>query len=176
MFLIEVLATFAYVTTVLSVVYSNAENKMPGGIIIVFVLFATICTAGTISGGSINPAVGIAQQVFQNIMVAEYPNTFNGGSNRMVRAGLNSIWVYSLGPWVGGFLAGLWKQYDANTQLSIDKIEFVHPKALQRAATMKAEFVRAATMKAEEDKKKRKQVKADDQDSFEDEMEMTDRP
>ena len=115
MFLIEVIATFAYISTVLSVVYSNAANKMSGGIIIVFVLFCVICTAAPISGGCINPAVGIAQQLFQNVMVTNYRNSFQTSTNAEITAGLNCIWVYALGPWVGGFMAGLWKHYDANT-------------------------------------------------------------
>ena len=76
MFLIEAMMTFGYIATVLSIIYSNAENKMAGGIIIVFILFVAIVTAAPISGGCINPAVGIAQQVFQSIMVSQYPNTF----------------------------------------------------------------------------------------------------
>ena len=61
MFLAEAIMTFAYVATVLSVVYAKAENKMAGGIIIAFVLLATVSSTAKVAGGCINPAVGVSQ-------------------------------------------------------------------------------------------------------------------
>ena len=52
--------TFVFVSTVLSIVYSTATNKFAGALIIVAVLYTCGSVGGAISGGAINPAVGIA--------------------------------------------------------------------------------------------------------------------
>ena len=64
LFFIEVMMTFIFVGTVLSIIYSPLTNKLSGGIIIVCVLYTSGTVAGAISGGAINSAVGIAQQIF----------------------------------------------------------------------------------------------------------------
>ena len=64
LFVIEMLMTFVFVATVLSIIYSKITNKLSGALIIVSVLYASGSIAGAISGGAINPAVGIAQQIF----------------------------------------------------------------------------------------------------------------
>lgn len=69
MFLVEAIGTFIFVGTVLSIIYSTVNNKFAGAIIIVFVLGAACACAGPVSGGAINPAVGIGQQLFQHFMV-----------------------------------------------------------------------------------------------------------
>ena len=76
LFFIEVMMTFIFVGTVLSIIYSPMTNKISGSLIIVCVLYTSGSVAGAISGGAINSAVGIAQQIFQNIMVSSYPGTF----------------------------------------------------------------------------------------------------
>jgi len=75
-------------------------------------LFTMASTASGISGGCINPAWGLVQQIFQKIIIEKYYNSFNGGSGQELTVSLNTCWVYVLGPFVGGFLAGAWKHYD----------------------------------------------------------------
>ena len=77
MFFIEAIATFTHVSTVLGVIYSNQPCKMSAGIMIALGLFCVITFSAPMSGGCINPAVGVVQQLFQHLMVNNYPNTFN---------------------------------------------------------------------------------------------------
>ena len=90
---------------------------MATGIVVVFVLFMVISGAASISGGSINPAVGIAQLLFQKFIVKNYYNSFNNGSGEKVESSLNCMPEYVIGPYVGALLAGLWKHWDTNTRI-----------------------------------------------------------
>ena len=115
---------WVFVSVILSVIYSKAENKMSGTIIIVLTLFTSIVCAGPFSGGAINPAVGTVQTIFQHIIVKNYPNSFVdrvGGDD--VSSGFRSIWIYLCGPTFGGFLAGCWKHYDTYIKVKIDQVE-----------------------------------------------------
>lgn len=53
-----------------------------------------------ISGACLNPAFGIIQTVFQNIL---YFNRF-GEDSKMT---YGSLWIYALGPIMGGAMAGI---------------------------------------------------------------------
>jgi glycerol uptake facilitator-like aquaporin len=59
-----VVVTFIFTSSVLSIIYAKIDNKLAGILIIVFTLAMCIGSAGPISGGCVNPAVGIAQSVF----------------------------------------------------------------------------------------------------------------
>jgi len=48
-------------------------------------------------------------------MVKNYPKTFGYAATKY--AGLNCIWIDSLGPIAGGLMAGLWKQYDGTVKI-----------------------------------------------------------
>ena len=58
-FFIEVICTFVYINVVLSVVYYEGADRVSAAISLVFTLFTMIVTAAPISGGCINPAVGL---------------------------------------------------------------------------------------------------------------------
>ena len=63
-------------------------------------------------------------------MVKHYPSNFNNGIDMPIESGFSCLWVYILGPLVGGGLAGIWKQYDANVRYSVGDIDHNHPRAL----------------------------------------------
>jgi glycerol uptake facilitator-like aquaporin len=54
-----------------------------------------LCVAGPKSGGAINPAVGFAQTSFEMMMYGRKKNLDN------------YFWVYVLGPYTGGLVAGI---------------------------------------------------------------------
>lgn len=119
MFLVEVIGTFIFTSSVLSIVYAKIDNKLAGILIIVFTLCCCIGCAGPISGGCINPAVGIAQTIFQAMVVAKFPNSYKTTSQLQLvnpYSGISNLWVYMFAPTLGGVLAGLWKQFDRDTK------------------------------------------------------------
>ncbi len=97
--------TFLFVNFVLMVVKHNGAADMPiNALAIGVALFLAIREASGISGGCINPAVGLVQSVFQmmvNKMV--YPNA---DKTSLVYCG-----VYVGSTFGGGFLAGLFHKW-----------------------------------------------------------------
>ncbi|MEM7367825.1 MAG: aquaporin [Bacteroidota bacterium] len=86
--LVEVLFTFALALVVLNVATTKAtEGNSYYGLAIGFTVLAAAYAGGGISGGAFNPAVGIG------------PNVIGGDSN--------DLWIYLVGPFAGGALAGL---------------------------------------------------------------------
>lgn len=87
--LVEVLYTFALALVVLNVATSKkTEGKGFYGLAIGFTVVCAAFAAGGISGGAFNPAVGTAL-------------TISGD------AGFAQLWLYWVGPLVGGALAGV---------------------------------------------------------------------
>lgn len=77
-FLVEGVMTFFFVSYVLTIVKHTNDNKdtVINGLAIGLALFAAVQIASGISGGSINPAVGLVQTVFQRVFNGHaYPNT-----------------------------------------------------------------------------------------------------
>jgi len=116
-FFTELVFTFIYVTLVLSLIYSSAANKLICGILNGLSLFFVVSAAAPISGACINPAVGLAQVVFQHFIVKHFYNSFNDGSGTKVESGYKLLWCYIFGPLLGGILAGIWKAYDARVEV-----------------------------------------------------------
>ena len=89
--MIEMLFTFALASVVLNVATtkSNAGNSFYG-IAIGFTVLGAAFAGGPISGGAYNPAVAIGPIVVDTIM---------GGHS------ISHIWVYLVGPFVGGAVA-----------------------------------------------------------------------
>ena len=67
-FLVEAVMTGFFVAFVLQIVKHNGAKDMPvNGLAIGLALYAAIQVASGISGGAINPAVGLIQTVFQRL-------------------------------------------------------------------------------------------------------------
>ena len=89
----EALLAFALVTVVLNMMSSRSAGNPAGGLAIGFTLAAGVYTVGGVSGGALNPAVGIGPQVMEAIT--------GGGFDA------NTLALYGVGPLVGGALAAV---------------------------------------------------------------------
>lgn len=93
--LVEILYTFALATVVLNVATVNKKgvsNNSYYGLAIGFTVVAAAIAGGGISGGAYNPAVGIGLTL---------GDLFSGGST------IANVWLYIVGPLIGGALAGV---------------------------------------------------------------------
>lgn len=101
----EAVCTFIFISMVLMVVKHNGADQMPiNALAIGFSLFLAITMASGISGGCINPAVGLVQSVFQKMAnTSIYPNA---PETSLVYAP-----AYIGGPFLGGFVAGMWHKW-----------------------------------------------------------------
>lgn len=84
--LVEIILTFIFVMAVLGSTSDGSDNA---GIVIAFALTAVHLIGISLTGTSVNPARSIG------------PALFAGG------AALSSLWVFIVGPTIGGILAGL---------------------------------------------------------------------
>jgi len=96
-FLVEILSTFFFVYTILC--QSNKSSnlfmeKSASTLIIALALFACASVAGNISGGCLNPAIGIALN-FSRLLSRQNYNE------------IMYVWLYILGPLLGGICASL---------------------------------------------------------------------
>lgn len=84
----EFVATFIFTLLIIGAV-SNIDNKAIAGIAIGFILCALVACFINVSGGSFNPARSIG------------PAVFVGGN------ALSQVWLFILGPLLGGLVGGL---------------------------------------------------------------------
>ena len=82
-----------------------------------------ITVSAGISGGCLNPAVGIVQTLFQYFVVKKHPLSFGNHVNVNLTASTDNMWVYILAPACGGILAGLWQHYNAKAIDAFDVAE-----------------------------------------------------
>ena len=93
-FLLELLFTFALVLVILNVATSaGTEGNDSYGLAIASVVVAGAFTAGPISGGAFNPAVGLGPILIEAVV----------GEG----ATLGGLWIYLAAPFTGGALAAL---------------------------------------------------------------------
>lgn len=99
--IVEFFMTFLFVTFVLQIVKHNGAKDVPiNALAIGIALYTCIQTAAGISGGCINPAIGIVHPMFQKIMNARiFPAA---PKTQMTYAG-----AYIMGPLFGGIFAGV---------------------------------------------------------------------
>lgn len=103
-FAVETVCTFMFVTFVLVIAKHNGAQDTPiNAMAIGLALYCCVREASGISGGCINPAVGLVQSVFQK-MANEY--TYPKAKDTQ----LNYLPVYIGGPLLGGFLAGIFQK------------------------------------------------------------------
>merc|ERR1719326_2558011 len=98
-FLVEGVMTFFFVAFVLQIVKHNGAKDMPvNAMCIGIALYAAVQIASGISGGAINPAVGLAQPFYQKVMNGHaYPNA--------PRTKVIYFPMYLFGSLMGGVLA-----------------------------------------------------------------------
>jgi len=103
-FAVETVCTFMFVTFVLVISKHNGASDTPiNTMAIGLALYCAVREASGISGGCINPAVGLIQSVFQK-MANDY--TYPQAKETQV----NYTPVYVGGPLLGGFLAGIFQK------------------------------------------------------------------
>lgn len=91
--LVEILYTFALALVVLnSATHQATKGNSFYGLAIGFTIVVAAFAGGGISGGAFNPAVGIGPTLVHGLM--------GGGS-------FSSLWLYIVGPFVGGALAAV---------------------------------------------------------------------
>lgn len=104
MFIAEAIGTFCFVSVVCKAVnWNGSKETIINGFACGLGLSFGIFIGGGISGGAINPAVGLVQTIFQSIVANNYPKSFGG-----MKIGLKCLWPHVLGPAFGGIIAGLW--------------------------------------------------------------------
>lgn len=104
-FLVEFMMTFLFVTFVLQIVKHNGAKDVPiNAVAIGVALYACVQTAGGISGGCLNPAIGIVQPIFQKVMNARiYPNA---PKTQLIYQG-----AYIGATLLGGIFAGVFQRF-----------------------------------------------------------------
>lgn len=103
--------TFVFVNVILNVKYHFGANDLAiNAVTIGGTLFTMITATAAISGGCLNPAIGIVQQVFQSIIVKNYTLSFSPIAG--VHASNEAMVYYIFGPLAGGALAGIWQTYN----------------------------------------------------------------
>ena len=97
-FQIETICTFMFVLCNLIVKTqrtSPSDEGFFGCIAISTTLLAMICVSGSKTGGCLNPAVGLAQTLYQNFVSPDSEKDWQ------------YLWMYIVAPFTGGILAGL---------------------------------------------------------------------
>lgn len=104
-FWVEIFMTFLFVSTVIAIVKHNGSKDMPiNAIAIGISLYTAIMIASGLSGGAINPAVGLVQPVFQKLFnEAIYPNA--------QPTSLDYYPAYIFGTSIGGIMAGIYSRF-----------------------------------------------------------------
>ena len=98
--LVEILYTFALALVILNVSTSKrTEGNSFYGLAIGFTVVAATFAGGPVSGGAFNPAVGLGPVLVDGI--------FSGGT-------FANLWLYILGPLVGGALAAIVFNFQEN--------------------------------------------------------------
>lgn len=103
--LAEIYGTFIFTSVILAVKSGmSASEALPvNALAISITLFAVCGMAGSRSGGAINPAVGIAQTTYQHFHWEAVKSKDDKTS-----LGFSSMWLYIVGPLLGGLFAGLY--------------------------------------------------------------------
>lgn len=124
--LAETFGTFVFISVVLSIKFHNGGPAdalsclAAGG-----TLFGAASIAAPITGAAINPAVGIVQTIFQSMMWSGRDFSVTAGTGPAavkfkLEHGYAAIYIYIVGPLLGGILAGLWSKMNESV-LEIQK-------------------------------------------------------
>jgi len=114
-FFVEVLATFIFISVILSVKYHFGSSELIlNGVCIGMTLFGMITISGAISGGCLNPAIGLIQPLFQGWITGRYTDTpaYQGITGKAYIYSKDTMAVYIIAPLIGGALSGFWHHYN----------------------------------------------------------------
>lgn len=104
-FFIEVICTWGLATEIGCIKYfTRSKAALFQAFTVGLTLVGMLYVAGPISGGCINPAVGLVQSVFQYIVFQQYTDLSILDGPKIT---MNYLWIYLLAPLIGGILAGL---------------------------------------------------------------------
>lgn len=70
-------------------------------------VFGQIVMFAPLSGGCLNPAIGLVQPLFMKIVTEAYPNSFLDASGKRQSFSIDYIWMYVVGGSIGAALAGV---------------------------------------------------------------------
>lgn len=113
MLIAEMIGTFVLCSVILFQKYNatNTSSTLKAFAIGLSLVLAE-CMIGGITSGCLNPAVGFVQTVFQDAMIDQ-----RALSGDVVQTpGYGSMWLYLLGPALGGILAGLISKLDESAR------------------------------------------------------------
>ena len=98
------ICTFLFVTFVLVITHHNGSSDTPiNTAAIGLALYCAVSESAGISGGGINPTVGLIQSIFQKVVNAHvYP--------KAPKTEMTYVVCYVAGGLLGGFLAGLFQR------------------------------------------------------------------
>ena len=103
----EVWVTFVFLSVIMGVKYHSAAKDLQLNCFMIgLTLSANILISGPTTGASLNPAVGLVLPIFSWLTGGYYH-------------GLPKIWIWTLGPIVGGILAALQNKWNCGVQKSM---------------------------------------------------------
>jgi glycerol uptake facilitator-like aquaporin len=115
-FWVELLCTTLFVSLILSVKFHDAAKD--GALAVAITLFGMIHLSGPISGGCLNPAVGLVQSLLQRPLVdSTLPHDEAGNLIKSSNISMKSMWIYVVATTLGGVFAGLFQLGNGIAQL-----------------------------------------------------------
>mmetsp|Transcript_1577 Transcript_1577/g.1385 ORF Transcript_1577/g.1385 Transcript_1577/m.1385 type:complete len:142 (-) Transcript_1577:28-453(-) len=105
--LMEIFATFLFLSVILAVKYGGAEKyKGTGPLAICLTLYTMIEMGGSVSGSAFNPMIGIVLNTYGYAIKNDY-YTNEGVPYEQIKY----VWIYIIGPLAGGFLAAMFNNF-----------------------------------------------------------------
>ena len=102
MFITETWVTFVFLSVIMGVKYHSAAKDLQLNCFMIgLTLSANILVSANTTGASLNPAVGLVLPIFSKLTNSEY-------------TGIKFIWIWTLGPILGGILAACRRNRLAN--------------------------------------------------------------
>lgn len=115
-FLVEMFATCGLVTTIITLKYhSTIKEGVTAALTVGLTLIAMITWSGGISGGCLNPAIGIANSIVQYAMREQLKDyqimkpTVISGAGLYDDLKLSTLPIYIFAPLLGGVMAGVFQ-------------------------------------------------------------------
>ena len=107
MFITETWVTFVFLSVIMGVKYHSAAKDLQLNCFMIgLTLSANILVSANTTGASLNPAVGLVLPIFSKLTNSEY-------------TGIKFIWIWTLGPILGGILAALQNKWNNSVQQSM---------------------------------------------------------